>query len=136
MRRPSLTDAIADANTYETLHQEHLGLRRLLVFTLCAVSWAGLGAFAAGILGGGWLSLETLVLVLFLLSLPWSLLCLWNAIIGFAILRFTKDPASFTNPALQRIAGSAPITTRIAICLAVRHEAVEPVFRRLETLIG
>jgi membrane glycosyltransferase len=131
-----LVDAIADANTHEILDQERLGLRRVLIFTLCAVSWAGLGVFAAGILGGGWLSLETLVLVLFLLSLPWGLLCLWNAIIGFAILRFTKDPASFTNPALQRMAVSAAITTRIAICLAVRHEAVEPVFRRLETLIG
>jgi membrane glycosyltransferase len=130
-----LVDAIADANTYETLHQEHLGLRRLLVFTLCAASWAGLGAFAAGILGGGWLSSQTLVLVLFLLSLPWSLLCLWNAIIGFVILRFVDNPASFTNPALRRTPISAAITTRTAICLAVRNEAVEPVFKRLETLI-
>jgi membrane glycosyltransferase len=130
-----LADAIADANIYEIPHKEHLGLRRLLVFTLCAVSWAGLGAFAAGILGGGWLSLETLVLVLFLLSLPWGLLGLWNAIIGFMILRLIDDPASFTNPALRHTPMSAIITTRTAICLAVRHEAVEPVFKRLEALI-
>jgi membrane glycosyltransferase len=135
MGETALTGAFAVESRYSAAAKERLGWRRFLVFTLCASSWAGLGALAAQALGGRLLSLETLVLVFLLGALPWTLLNVWNAIIGFVILRFARDPAAFTNPALARTPASAPITMRTAICLAIRHEAVEPVFKRLATLI-
>ena len=130
-----MTGAFAVESRYSASAKEYLGWRRLLVLALCAVSWAGLGALAAHALGGRLLSLETLALICFLAALPWTLLNVWNAIIGFIILRFARDPAAFTNPALACTPASAPITARTAICLAIRHEAVEPVFRRLAWLI-
>ena len=130
-----MTGAFAVESRYSASAKESLGWRRLLVLALCAASWAGLGALAAHALGGRLLSLETLTLVCFSGALPWELLNAWNAIIGFIILRFARDPAAFTNPALARTPALAPITTRTAICLAIRHEAVEPVFRRLTGLI-
>jgi membrane glycosyltransferase len=134
-REPALTGAFAAESRYSASAKEHLVWRRLSVLALCAASWAGLGALAAHALGGRLLSLETLALVCFLAALPWTLLNVWNAIIGFIILRFARDPAAFTNPALARTPASAPITTRTAICLAIRHEAVEPVFKRLAELV-
>ena len=130
-----MSDAIVAGSEYSLVPKEHLAWRRLLVFILCALSWIGLGVLADRALGGGGLSLQTLVLVLFLLALPWTLLNLWNAIIGFAILRFVRDPAAFTNPALARTPASAAVTSRTAICLAIRHEVVQPVFSRLATLM-
>jgi membrane glycosyltransferase len=130
-----LSDVIVAESGDSTALEEHLAWRRVLVVALCTVSWGGLGIRAAHTLGGGWLSLQPLVLVLFLLGLPWTLLNLWNAIIGFGILRFARNPATFANPALARTPVSAPVTTRIAICLAIRHEVVQPVFERLTALI-
>jgi membrane glycosyltransferase len=130
-----LSDAAVAGSRISAVPKERLAWRRLLIFALCAASWCGLGTLAARTLGGGWLSLQTLVLVLFLLGLPWTLLNLWNAIIGFAILRFSRDATAFTNPVLARMAVPTPLTTRTAICLAIRHEAVQPVFSCLARLI-
>ena len=67
--------------------------------------------------------------------MPWTLLAFWNSIIGFVILRLVADPAGYTNPALRRTPEEAPITARVAICLAIRHEDVARVFARLSSMI-
>ncbi len=130
-----MTGAFAVESRYSAARNERLFWRRVMVFALCAASWVGFGALAAHALGSPVRFPEMLVLVFFLGALPWSLLNMWNAIIGFAILRFARDPAAFTNPALARTPLSVPISVRTAICLAIRHEAVEPVFKRLAILI-
>ena len=109
---------------------ERLGARRALVLALTLGSWAALGLVMAQVIGGaGWTSAA--VMALFLIGLPWTLLAFWNSVIGFVILRATRDPASYTNTALRATDPVAPITSRTAVCIAIRHEDVGRVAARL-----
>lgn len=114
-----------------------LSIRRLVMFALNAGSMVALGMAMSRLLAAnGWSAVSILFLVLFLAGLPWTLLGFWNSVVGFVILRLVRDPVRFTNPALRVTPADSPITTRTAICLTVRHEQVEAVFARLETLAG
>jgi membrane glycosyltransferase len=109
---------------------ERLGARRALVLVLTLGSWAALGLVMGHVIGiGSWAGLA--VMALFLIGLPWTLLAFWNSVIGFVILRATRDPGSYTNPALRATEPMAPVTSRTAICIAIRHEDVSRVARRL-----
>jgi membrane glycosyltransferase len=110
--------------------EENLAGRRLLMLALTLGSWAGLGLVMAHVIGvSGWAGMA--VMALFLIGLPWTLLAFWNSVIGFVILRATREPVSYTNPALRATEPMAPITSRTAICIAIRHEDVGRVTRRL-----
>ncbi|HEX4571168.1 MAG TPA: glucans biosynthesis glucosyltransferase MdoH [Dongiaceae bacterium] len=110
--------------------------RRLAVFGLTAGTLLGFTIATAHVLGsGGWSWPRLAILILFLAGMPWTLLAFWNSLIGFVILRLVADPARFTNPALRRTPKEAPIASRTAICLAIRHEGVARVFTRLEAMI-
>ena len=115
--------------------EEPIWRRRLLVFALNGASWLALGAVMVRLLGyAGWSWPEVAILVLFLAGLPWTLMGFWNAAIGFSILRLARDPARYTNPALAATPMDSRITSRTAICVALRHEDVERVFARLEAM--
>jgi membrane glycosyltransferase len=120
----------------EATEGERLGGRRWLVLALNAASWAALGLAMAALVGaGGWGWPQALILLLFLVGLPWSLMGFWNSVIGFVILKLARDPALYTNPALRRVSESAPILLDTAICIAVRHEEVARVLARLEAMV-
>ncbi len=114
---------------------EPLAARRALVLALNVVSWAGLGLIMAHVIGSaGWSWEGAAVMTLFLIGLPWTLLAFWNSVIGFVILRGTRDPASYTNAALRATPPDIPITRRTAICIAIRHEDVGRVAARLAAM--
>ena len=120
----------------ESFAEETLTGRRLVVFGLTAASLLGFGLAMGDVLAsGGWSWPRLAILILFLAGMPWTLLAFWNSIIGFVILRLVADPAGYTNPALRRTPEEAPITARVAICLAIRHEDVARVFARLASMI-
>ncbi|MDB5393914.1 MAG: glucan biosynthesis glucosyltransferase [Rhodospirillales bacterium] len=83
----------------------------------------------------GWSYASALFLLLFLVGLPWTLIGFWNSAVGFVILRLTADPVGYTNAAIRLTVKGSLITTRTAICLAVRHEDVGLVFARLDSMI-
>ncbi len=113
-----------------------IGARRWLFFALNALSLVALGLIMLRLIEArGWSAPSILFLALFLLGLPWTLIGFWNSAVGFVILRLVRDPVAFTNPALRRTPPDSPITTRTAICLAVRHEDVDAVFARLAAMI-
>ena len=115
---------------------ERLAGRRLLVAGLNVASWTCLALVMARLVGaGGWSWLQILIMVLFLAGLPWTLMGFWNAVIGFVILRLVRDAASYTNPCLRSTPGDSAIMARTAICLPIRHEDVDLVMGRLETMI-
>jgi membrane glycosyltransferase len=115
---------------------ENLAGRRLLVAGLNAASWIWLALIMARLVGaGGWSWLPILIMILFLAGLPWALMGFWNAVIGFVILRLVRDAASHTNPCLRNTPSDSAIAARTAICLPARHEDVDLVFARLETMI-
>lgn len=74
-------------------------------------------------------------LVLFAITLPWSVIGFWNAFIGFLIMRLARDPAVTVNPLAASIRGDEPITASTAILMCIRNESPDPVTRNLEPLM-
>ena len=110
--------------------------RRWAFFLLNIASIVALGSVMTYIMSTrGWSAPSIVFLAMFLLSLPWTLMGFWNALIGFVVLRSVADAMRFTNPALRITPDESPIVTRTAICLAVRHEDVTGVFARLRRMI-
>jgi membrane glycosyltransferase len=74
-------------------------------------------------------------LVLFAVTVPWSVVGFWNALIGFLIMRLARDPAAAVNPMAASIRGNEPITASTAILMCIRNESPDPVTRNLEPLL-
>jgi membrane glycosyltransferase len=74
-------------------------------------------------------------LVLFTITLPWSVLGFWNATIGFLIMRFCRDPAAAVNPLATSIRGDEPVTSSTAILMCIRNESPDQVTRNLQPLL-
>ena len=74
-------------------------------------------------------------LVLFAVTLPWSVIGFWNAVIGFLIMRLCRDPAAAVNPLVARIRGDEPVTSSTAILMCIRNESPDQVVRNLQPLL-
>lgn len=116
--------------------QARLRARRWVVVGLNLAGMAAL-AFAMDRLleSRGWSVAAILFMTLYLISLPWTLLSFWNAVIGFVILRLVRDPLAYTNPAIAGTPADSAIVTRTAICLCVRNEDVAATAARLGWMI-
>jgi len=74
-------------------------------------------------------------LVLFTVTLPWSVVGFWNATIGFLIMRFCRDPVVAVNPLAASIRGDEPVTASTAILVCIRNESPDQVTRNLQPLM-
>jgi membrane glycosyltransferase len=74
-------------------------------------------------------------LVLFAVTLPWSIVGFLNATIGFLIMRFSRDPVAAVNPAVDSIRGDEPVIAATAILMCVRNESPHNVVRNLEPML-
>lgn len=101
----------------------------LVAATMLAVLW--LAAIAVPPYSLGAISF----LVLFAITLPWSVIGFWNAFIGFWIMRLARDPAITVNPMAASIRGDEPITATTAILMCIRNESPDPVARNLQPLL-
>jgi membrane glycosyltransferase len=72
------------------------------------------------------------MLICFAITLPWTTIGFWHALIGLGLMAFSRDPEGSVAPHLHAIRGDEPITTRTAIAICVRNE--EPT--RLERNLG
>jgi membrane glycosyltransferase len=107
-----------------------------LFATLVVVSIAGLLALAAYALSAGGFSLtDTLLLLFFALTMPWSVIGFWNAAIGFILMRFARDPVATVVPSVTRVHGDVPITASTAITIFVRNEPPDRVIRNLDAMM-
>lgn len=84
----------------------------------------------------GYAPFEWVLLVCFALTLPWTAIGFWNAVIGFVLLRFTKDPATAVFPAAASITGNEPIRKSTAIAMCIRNEDVSQVSRNLTAMMA
>ncbi len=111
--------------------------RRLLFAALVGASIAGLLWLAARALSaGGFGGLDAVILALFAVTLPWSVIGFWNATIGFLLMRFSSDPIAAVLPVAARVRGDEPIASSTAILVCVRNENPERVVRNLAPMIG
>jgi membrane glycosyltransferase len=73
---------------------------------------------------------------MFAVTLPWTVAGFWNAVIGFLIMRFSRDPIAAVVPQVTTISGSDPIASSTAILLCVRNEVPERMLRNLEPMLS
>jgi membrane glycosyltransferase len=74
-------------------------------------------------------------LLLFAVTLPWSVVGFWNATIGFLIMRLSRDPVIAVNPLVAHVRGDESITTSTAILMCIRNEQPHNVVRNLDPLL-
>src|SRR5215467_4798425 len=103
----------------------------LVTTTMAAVMWLSAVALSADGLG----SLDIVLLALFLVTLPWTVIGFWNASIGFVILRFASNPVATVTPAAARIRGDEPITASIALLACIRNEDPARLIRNLVPML-
>jgi membrane glycosyltransferase len=120
----TLADVAPQGTTTSTLTQRRTLFAGLVAATMVAVLW--LAAIAVPPYSVGAISF----LVLFTITLPWSVIGFWNAFIGFLIMRLSSDPALTVNPMAASIRGDE-ITATTAILMCIRNESPEPVARNL-----
>jgi membrane glycosyltransferase len=103
----------------------------LVLLTMMALLALGTVALSAG----GFGLADAVLLALFALTLPWSVIGFWNAIIGFFIMRFARDPIALVVPAVARVRGNDAITVSTALAIFVRNERPDRVIRNLDAMM-
>ncbi|HLN09892.1 MAG TPA: glucans biosynthesis glucosyltransferase MdoH, partial [Xanthobacteraceae bacterium] len=110
--------------------------RRLLFAALVVGTIAGLlWLTAVALSAGGFGPLKGVIVVLFGITLPWTVIGFWNATIGFLIMRFAADPTAVVVPSATRVRGDEAITAATAILICVRNEAPDQVVRNLGPML-
>ncbi|MBM3529027.1 MAG: glucans biosynthesis glucosyltransferase MdoH [Alphaproteobacteria bacterium] len=100
----------------------------LTIFALLALAGYALSA-------GGFGFADGVLLLLFGLTMPWSVIGFWNATIGFFVMRFARDPVAAVNPSAARVRNDEPITASTAITIFVRNEPPDRVIRNLDAMM-
>jgi membrane glycosyltransferase len=109
--------------------------RRILFALIVLASMAGLVWLLAFALStGGFGVLDFVLVVLFAVTLPWSVIGFWNATFGLFIMR-SADPVAAVTPVSARVRGDEPVTARTAILWCVRNEDTERVIRNIEPMM-
>ncbi len=107
--------------------------RRVLFALLVGLTVAaGVGLMAATLSPGGIDGWDALILVCFALTLPWTAIGFWNALIGMVLLRGQPPMSSIGNAANP----PAPIRGRTAILSCLRNEDTVAVGRKLDRMIA
>lgn len=134
---------IEAATEAESCCREHAGLRRAVArrrfafAAACLLSGAGLVAlFAAALAPGGLDGLDIALLVAFAFYVIWPLIGFWNALAGFVLMRFVRDPAGFVCPPARHVTGEEPIVGRIALALCIRNEDPDRVFGNAASMLA
>lgn len=104
----------------------------LVIVTIAAVLWL----MARTLAPGGLSAVDMVLLALFAVTLPWTVIGFWNAMVGLVVMRFAGDPVAAVLPAAARVADTEPITASTAILLCIRNEAPERSIRNLAPLLG
>src|SRR5262245_32717172 len=114
-----------------------LTARRVLFAVLVAATMLGmLGLMASALSVGGLGAVDLLILALFAVTLPWTVVGFWNATIGFLVMRFSRDPVAAVIPVAARVRGDEKVTATTAILLCIRNEAPDRVIRNLEPMLN
>ena len=98
-------------------------------------SGALLALMAATLFSAGLDLTGSAMLLLFALTLPWTTIGFWNAVIGFSLMSFASDPAGLVAPHLRSVKGDEKIASPTALLICIRNEDIQRVSRNLEWMI-
>jgi membrane glycosyltransferase len=112
-----------------------LTARRIFVTALNLVTLFLLGWGVASVLGsGGWSTADVIIFAAFLFGAPWTVMGMWNAVIGVALLHLARDPLKAVAPHMTTADQTAPITARTAVCMTLRNEPPARALTRLAAI--
>jgi membrane glycosyltransferase len=121
---------------FEDRSESGVTARRVLFAALVLLTIAALLALAGRALSaGGFGPTDALLLALFALTTPWLVVGFWNAVIGFAIMRFARDPIAVVVPSVRRLRADGAIAASTAIAMFVRNEPPDRVIRNLDAML-
>lgn len=110
-------------------------LALILASALTLLVMMGFTLFPQGPDGWG-----VLMLACFALTLPWTTIGFWHAVIGLGLMAFARHPEAKVAPHLNSIRGDEPIVSKTAIAICIRNEETDRIARNLrwmlEGLIG
>src|SRR5580704_11432702 len=113
-----------------------LGRRQALFFTLVGLSIVGLiWLLVVALSVGSFGALDTALVAMFAVTLPWTVISFWNATIGLLIMRFARDPVVAVTPIAGRVRGDEPITASTALLACIRNEPPARVVRCLSPML-
>jgi len=122
---PSLTPAgLQDKRVLARRRAIVIGLN---LVTVAVLFWGIWNVFAPG----GFMLADYVFLACFLIGAPWSVMGVWNALIGLWLLHGRRDGLAEVAPHLAAGEREAPITSRTALTMTLRNEDPARSLRRL-----
>jgi membrane glycosyltransferase len=122
----------AAARTAVSMTRRRIAFAALVVATIAAM----IGLMARTLAPGGLGLIDFVLIALFAVTLPWTVIGFWNAMIGLLVMRLAGDPVAAVLPAAARISGHEPITASTAILVCIRNERPDRIVCNLEPLLA
>lgn len=123
---------IAAAVPAVSIGRRRIVFAALVLSTIAAMIWLMANTLAPGGLG----FIDVVLMTLFSITLPWTAIGFWNAIIGLLVMRFADDPIAAVLPAAARLRGDEAIIASTAILLCIRNEKPDRIPRNLHPLLA
>lgn len=115
--------------------RRELNSRRAVFAALNLAAMAALTWGLAQVFGkGGWTLTDMVIVGCFLVGGPWTVMGVWNAVIGLWLLHGRRDGLALAAPHLAAAATEAPVAGRTAIAMTLRNEPPLASYRRLAVL--
>lgn len=108
-----------------------LGFAALVVTSSAALLWL----MAATLFVSGPDAVGIAMILLFALTLPWTAIGFWNAVIGFLLMTLARDPAALVAPHLRSVNGNEKISSDTALLICIRNEDTQRLQRNLQQML-
>lgn len=131
MRRPAIAEDVS-LTPAGLQDKRRLATRRAIfiavnLITLAALTWLIWQAFSTG----GWSVADIVIVACFLVGAPWTVMGMWNAVLGLWLLHGTRQGLERVAPYLSAMQATGPLASRTALAMTVRNEDPLRSFQRL-----
>lgn len=123
---------IANAAESSSVKRRRQVFAALVLVTVTAMA----GLMAATLAHEGYNLLDLVLITCFLVTLPWTVVGFWNALIGLFIMRAHSDPARYVCPIATRPDDDSFLTDHTAILMCIRNEDALKVARHLDLIVA
>ncbi|MFT6772989.1 MAG: membrane glycosyltransferase [Paracoccaceae bacterium] len=109
------------------LTRRRVTVAALNLISLALVLWGASRVFGAG----GWTATDIIIVVCVGLGAPWTIMGVWNALIGLWLLHGVRNGVARAAPHLAAGDDAAPIRLSVAVAMTLRNEPPERALARL-----
>ncbi|MEP3046789.1 MAG: glucans biosynthesis glucosyltransferase MdoH [Roseibium sp.] len=113
-----------------------MAARRVVFTALIFISFLALTTLMTVTLSpNGYTALDLIIIICFMITLPWTIIGFWNAVIGLLVMRLAKDPAKAVCP-VEDGNPTADLTSSTALLSCVRDEDPDALEINLSTMVS